>query len=206
MKNLLQKKWVLATAAGIALLGAGAVGAGAAYVYTHEQGEHRMFDDDKEHHDHDKDSIALAKANPKLSLKEAADKALAEAKSGTITKIELKIDDNKVYYEVDIQTNSTEKEYELDADTGKVLSAKTEQLDAQDKLSGTAKKTFEDVEKAVKAKYSSAKVTEIKLYNDGKTVSYKVEILDNNQEKDLKLNAQDLTITEQTAKDHEDKD
>lgn len=202
MKDLFKKKWFLVTAVGIALLGAGAVGTGAAYVYIQEQGEHRVFAGDKEYHDDDKSDSALAKANPKLSFKEAADKTLAEAKSGMITKIELKVDNSQVYYEVDIQDNDIEKEYELNADTGKVLSTKTEQLDAQDKLSGTAKKTFEEVEKAVLAKYSSAKLTEIKLYNDGKTVTYKVEIMDNNQDKDLTVNSQDLTITtEQSDKD-----
>ena len=202
MKDLFKKKWFLVTAVGIALLGAGSVGAGAAYVYIQEQGEHRMFAGDKEYHDDDKSDSALAKANPKLSFKEAADKTLAEAKSGMITKIELKVDNSQVYYEVDIQDNDIEKEYELNADTGKVLSTKTEQLDAQDKLSGTAKKTFEEVEKAVLAKYSSAKLTEIKLYNDGQTVTYKVEIMDNNQDKDLTVNSQDLTITtEQSDKD-----
>lgn len=202
MKDLFKKKWFLVTAVGIALLGAGAVGVGAAYVYIQEQGEHRVFAGDKEYHDDDKSDSALAKANPKLSFKEAADKPLAEAKSGMITKIELKVDNSQVYYEVDIQDNDIEKEYELNADTGKVLSTKTEQLDAQDKLSGTAKKTFEEVEKAVLAKYSSAKLTEIKLYNDGQTVTYKVEIMDNNQDKDLTVNSQDLTITtEQSDKD-----
>ncbi|MCI7676738.1 MAG: PepSY domain-containing protein [Streptococcus orisratti] len=201
MKDLFKKKWFLVTAVGIALLGAGAVGFGAAYVYIQEQGEHRVFAGDKEYHDDDKSDSALAKANPKLSFKEAADKTLAEAKSGIITKIELKVDNSQVYYEVDIQDNDIEKEYELNADTGKVLSTKTEQLDAQDKLSGTAKKTFEEVEKAVLAKYSSAKLTEIKLYNDGQTVTYKVEIMDNNQDKDLTVNSQDLTITEQSDKD-----
>ena len=158
-----------------------------------------MFDDDK-------DNSILAKANPKLSLKEAADKGLAEAKSGKVTKIELEADNNKVYYEVEIQDNNTEKKYELDSDTGAVLSTKTEQLEAEDKLSGTAEKTFEEVQKAVLAKYSSAKVTEIKLYNDGQTVTYKVEILDNNQEKKLTVNSQNLNITEQTTKDHDNKD
>lgn len=201
MKDLFKKKWFLVTAVGIALLGAVAVGAGVAYVYIQEQGEHRVFAGDKEYHDDDKSDSALAKANPKLSFEEAADKALAEAKSGMITKIELKVDNSQVYYEVDIQDNDIEKEYELNADTGKVLSTKTEQLDAQDKLSGTAKKTFEEVEKAVLAKYSSAKLTEIKLYNDGQTVTYKVEIMDNNQDKDLTVNSQDLTITEQSDKD-----
>ena len=202
MKDLFKKKWFLVTAVGIALLGAGAVGTGAAYVYIQEQGEHRVFAGYKEYHDDDKSDSASAKANPKLSFKEAADKALAEAKSGMITKIELKVDNSQVYYEVDIQDNDIEKEYELNADTGKVLSTKTEQLDAQDKLSGTAKKTFEEVEKAVLAKYSSAKLTEIKLYNDGQTVTYKVEIMDNNQDKDLTVNSQDLTITtEQSDKD-----
>ena len=87
-----------------------------------------------------------------------------------------------------------------------MLSTKTEQLEAEDKLSGTAEKTFEEVQKAVLAKYSSAKVTEIKLYNDGQTVTYKVEILDNNQEKKLTVNSQNLNITEQTTKDHDNKD
>lgn len=72
---------------------------------------------------------------------------MAEAKSGMITKIELKVDNSQVYYEVDIQDNDIEKEYELNADTGKVLSTKTEQLDAQDKLSGTAKKTLKKLKK-----------------------------------------------------------
>lgn len=199
MKNLLKKKWIVA-ATGLAILGVGvAGGAGVAYVYSHEQGEHRVFDDDK-------DNTVLAKANPKLSLKEAADKGLAEAKSGMVTKIELEADNNKVYYEVEIQDNNTEKKYKLDSDTGSVLSTKTEQLDAEDKLSGTAEKTFEEVQKAVLAKYSSAKVTEIKLYNDGQTVTYKVEILDNKQEKKLTVNSQNLNITEQTAKDHDNKD
>lgn len=199
MKNLLKKKWIV-VATGLAILGVGvAGGAGAAYVYNHEQGEHRVFDDDK-------DNTVLAKANPKLSLKEAADKALAEAKSGMVTKIELEADNNKVYYEVEIQDNNTEKKYKLDSDTGAVLSTKTEQLDAEDKLSGTAEKTFEEVQKAVLAKYSSAKVTEIKLHNDGQTVNYKVEILDNKQEKKLTVNSQNLNITEQTAKDHDNKD
>lgn len=199
MKNLLKKKWIVA-ATGLAILGVGvAGGAGAAYVYSHEQGEHRVFDDDK-------DNSILAKANPKLSLKEAADKGLAEAKSGKVTKIELEADNNKVYYEVEIQDNNTEKKYELDSDTGAVLSTKTEQLETEDKLSGTAEKTFEEVQKAVLAKYSSAKVTEIKLYNDGQTVTYKVEILDNNQEKKLTVNSQNLNITEQTTKDHDNKD
>ena len=122
MKDLFKKNWFLVTAVGIALLGAGAVGAGAAYVYIQEQGEHRVFAGDKEYHDDDKSDSALAKANPKLSFKEAADKPLAEAKSGMITKIELKVDNSQVYYEVDIQDNDIEKEYELNADTGKVLS------------------------------------------------------------------------------------
>ena len=74
-----------------------------------------------EQDDRDDDDIELQNVSPKISLDEAKKKALAEV-NGTITEAELDDDDNRLLYEIKIQTsNYREAEVKIDAATGKVL-------------------------------------------------------------------------------------
>lgn len=181
------KKSVYVAAAGLALLGAAGLGLEVASARGFEV-----------------ENVLLAKANPKLSFKEAAEKALAEAKSGQVSQVELKAKGTKVYYKVTVQDQLTETDYRLDVNTGKVLRTKADRLDADDALIGQAQKTIAEVEKAVLAQYPGAKMIDLALEQFGQDLIYEVTLLDQGREVDLVINGRDLTMT--AFVDQEDED
>ena len=177
MKLSLKKSFFIA-AAGLALLGAAGLGLEVASARGFEV-----------------ENVLLAKANPKLSFKEAAEKALAEAKTGQVSQVELKAKGTKVYYKVTVQDQLTETDYRLDANTGKVLRTKTERLDAEDLLSGQAQKTIAEVEKALLDQYPGAKLLDLTVEQFGQDLIYEVTLLDQGREVEVVVNGRDLTMT-----------
>lgn len=68
------------------------------------------FDDDK----------VINAAQAKISQEQAIKIAQAKA-SGTVTKVKLDEDDNRLVYEIEIQNGQTEYEFDIDAQTGTIV-------------------------------------------------------------------------------------
>lgn len=181
------KKSLYVAAAGLALVGAASLGLEVASARGYEV-----------------ENVLLAQANPKLSVTAAADKALAEAKSGQVSQVELKSRGTKLYYQVTVQDQLVETDYRLDANTGQILRTKAERLDADDALIGQTQKTIAEVEKAVLAQYPGAKMTDLALEKFGQDLIYEVTLLDQGREVELVINSRDLTMT--AFVDQEDED
>ncbi len=64
--------------------------------------------------------------NGKISLEQAKQIAMSHAKSGRVTKAKLDWEKGVLVYEVEIKGNGLEKEYKIDAHTGKILDYEVE--------------------------------------------------------------------------------
>lgn len=142
--------------------------------------------------------------NTKIDFKQAKETALKEAKKGKIVQIELENKKNKPVYEVTILDGNTEKEYKIDANSGKILKNSTEDIknDKKDVQLSKAdpKLSLEDAENKAKEKYSSAQLREIELEKENGKLVYKVKMYDNNKKIKLILDANDGSVVSDKTK------
>lgn len=75
--------------------------------------------------DHEKDHLKINQ-EPKISFEEAMKIANKKAKNPEFKSIELKEKRGKLIYEIEIQDGNREKEFKIDAQTGKILMYKVE--------------------------------------------------------------------------------
>ena len=62
----------------------------------------------------------------KITIAQAKQIALAHSKGGKITKVELDRENGVLVYEIEIKVNGMEKEYKINAETGKIIEYKSE--------------------------------------------------------------------------------
>ena len=67
----------------------------------------------------------------KISMQEAKDTAMKNAKSGRIVSAELDKDDGTLKYEIDVLDRNIKREYDIDANTGAILKVKRRVLRAK---------------------------------------------------------------------------
>lgn len=194
------KKVIIISAASVALLGAGA-GAGifiannglADSVTTKTNAKKNKTKDQKK------------TVNVKIDMTTANETALKAAKNGKVISSELEAKRSTPVYEIKILDGGTEKEYQVNANTGKIEKTTTENIsDDNDELALSdleTKLSLADALKKVQEKYSSAKFyqAELEIEDDG-TAVYEIKLSNNDQQVKLVLNADDGTISSETTR------
>lgn len=129
----------------------------------------------------------------KISIDEAKKIALNEAKTGKMIGIKFEDDDNNEKYEVTFIDNDQEKEYEIDATTGKIIKREIEDLDKEDKVLAELKNKvgMEEIEKIVKNRYSNEKIVEINLDVESGKAVYEMKFDNGIETRKLVLSAED---------------
>ncbi|MBJ8325631.1 PepSY domain-containing protein [Streptococcus pacificus] len=161
-----------------------------------------IFDDEADDVDDDhlesKNDTQKADPSPqtqtvKVDFNSAMKTALAEAKTGFVTDIELGFDNNQPHYEIEIADNNMQKSYIVDANSGQIISSKVENED--DYPISEPKQKITDVITLINKNYPEAQLKDISLDTDyPNQMVYEVTIITDNLEKELTLSADDATI------------
>lgn len=138
--------------------------------------------------------------------------AALEIAGGTVTDIELD-DDGKLHYDVEIDHEGYEYDFEFDAYTGEVLEQKREKEDDRDDseeqtAKSSAKQNLissDEAAKAALAKSNGGTVEELELDHDDGIAHYEIEIKNGRDEDEITVNAEDGSIIEH-EKDDDDED
>lgn len=147
-----------------------------------------------------------------LSQSDAINKFNEKYGSKSIKEIELKNKKNKYIYEVEGFDSEKEYKVKIDASSGKILKAKSENLDADDKeealdLNGLISRS--EATKLAQTK-ASGKAVKWSLEMDDQQPVWKVELKDGNKETEVKIDAKSQKIlktkTDEDKKDSEKKD
>ncbi|MBX9096964.1 PepSY domain-containing protein [Streptococcus gordonii] len=139
-----------------------------------------------------------------LTLSDAQNIALQTAGSGKVVSVDL--DGNKagaVYYDVTVLDGFTEKEYKIDARTGRILKAKQENIDDNEDIQLTqtnAQLTFEDAERILQQKYAQARVYDEELDIKAGQLVYKLEALNGTQKIKMTIDANTGNILNEKVK------
>ena len=142
-----------------------------------------------------------------LSQSDAINKFNEKYGSKLIKEIELKNKKNK-YYEVEGFDSEKEYKVKIDASSGKILKAKSENLDADDKeealdLNGLISRS--EATKLAQTK-ASGKAVKWSLEMDDQQPVWKVELKDGNKETEVKIDAKSQKILKtKTDEDKKDK-
>lgn len=142
-----------------------------------------------------------------VTLAQAQEKALKEAKGGKVIGYEQE-KHGKAVYEVTILDGKNEKEYKIDGQSGAILKSKTKDLsqDREDQqlIGASVQLDLAKVESQLKSKYSNASIEKVELdVEDGKLV-YSVSLREGNQKIELELDANTGTVLEEDVElDHD---
>ena len=133
--------------------------------------------------------------NNMISSNEAVNIALKKV-NGTVDKVELENKQGQYYYEVEIDTEAVEYEFDIDAVTGEILSYKEDQQDDDDQLnrneiSNTTQNNYITAEKAIEIaeKEVNGKVIEIERDEEDGRLIFEIELKTSSGEAELKLDA-----------------
>ncbi len=143
-----------------------------------------------------------------VTLAQAQEKALKEAKGGKVIGYEQEEKHGKAVYEVTILDGKNEKEYKIDGQSGAILKSKTKDLsqDREDQqlIGASVQLDLAKVESQLKSKYSNASIEKVELdVEDGKLV-YSVSLREGNQKIELELDANTGTVLEEDVElDHD---
>lgn len=140
-----------------------------------------------------------------LSQSDAINKFNEKYDSKSIKEIELKNKKNKYIYEIEGFDSEKEYKVKIDASSGKILKAKSENLDKGDKeealdLNGLISRT--EATKLAQTK-ASGKAVKWSLEMDDKQPVWEVELKDGNKETEVKIDAKGQKILK--TKSNEDK-
>lgn len=126
-----------------------------------------------------------------ISIKKAKEIALKKVPGGTITNIELDYERNKQIYDIDIVLNQYEYDLKLDATTGHGISVTKELRDdyVATKPSTNGYITREEAKSIALKKVPGGTITKIELDHQAGRPIYEIELILNQYEYDLKLDA-----------------
>lgn len=136
-----------------------------------------------------------------VTLAQAQEKALKEAKGGKVIGYEQEEKNGKTVYEVTILDGKNEKEYKIDGQSGAILKSKTkdlsQDLEDQQLIEASVQLDLTKVESQLKSKYPNASIEKVELdVEDGKLV-YSVSLQEGNQEIELELDANAGAVLEE---------
>ncbi|MDN4606194.1 PepSY domain-containing protein [Sporosarcina highlanderae] len=146
------------------------------------------------------DSVSSTEAakNQLITLKKAKEVALQKV-DGIITDVELEKDDNRYYYDIELQDDKFEYDVEVDAVTGEIIKFEKEYDDDENHVQTGEKQDVTSVSEqdrkkgklskeqvlAIAKQHASGEVTDFEL-DDYK---YEIEMRDGNTEYDLEIHA-----------------
>lgn len=139
-----------------------------------------------------------------LSQNDAINKFNEKYGSKSIKEIELKNKKNKYIYEVEGFDSEKEYKVKIDASSGKILKAKSENLDADDKeealdLNGLISRS--EATKIAQSK-ASGKAVKWSLEMDDRQPVWEVELKDGNKETEVKIDAKSQKILKTKTDNH----
>lgn len=142
--------------------------------------------------------------NVGLDFKQAAQTALNEAKSDKLVQLELENDRSRPVYEITILDGTTEKEYKIDANSGKILKSSHEDIsdDLEDIQLSQTTPGLSLVEAGAKAKeqHNTAQLREIELEMENGRLVYKVKMSENNHTHKLVIDANNGSLISDKTK------
>ncbi|MDY3023954.1 PepSY domain-containing protein [Streptococcus hyovaginalis] len=149
-----------------------------------------------------------ASSKTPVTLKQAQEKALADAKTGQVTGYSQDTKNGKTTFEVTILDGQNEVEYDIDAQTGDILKTKKEDLskDKEDKQLIGAKPQIDlaKAESLIKEKYPKLSLEELNLGVEEDTLVYEISGKDGDKEIEATLNATTGVFDKKDdQKDHE---
>ena len=149
-----------------------------------------------------------ASKKTKLTVKQAKEIALNESKSGKVIGYEKDVDFGKTAFEITILDGQTEKEYKIDAISGKVLKVEAKDLsvDSEEKqlINASPQNDLNKVENLVKTKYPNATIKKLKLEVEDNMLVYETTVIKENKEIDAKLDANTGTFIEEEVEGYDD--
>ena len=133
----------------------------------------------------------------KISMQEAKDTAMKNAKSGRIVSAELDKDDGTLKYEIDVLDRNIKREYDIDANTGvilkvkrRVLRAKKNALKPNQSPSNTgAKISMQEAKDIAMKNAKSGRIVSAELDKDDGTLKYEIDVLDRNIKREYDIDA-----------------
>lgn len=141
-----------------------------------------------------------------LSQQEALDKFDGQFKGKKIKSIDLKLEGNQYVYEIDGFDDTKEYSAEINAETGQVSHAHSEQLDHDDRnekalnLNGIISR---DEASKIAEKHAKGTSQEWNLEQEGNTAYWDIEVSNGNKLTEVKINAHTKQIV---ATEHDDND
>ena len=143
--------------------------------------------------------IEMARSQVAYSVEEALDIAVEDAKLDEKdvkrSRVELDYDDGKLTYDVEFYTDSEEYDYEIDAKTGKILSADREierdfrDIDPEAEAQYTEEEALEIAREDAQLEEKDIEKSRVKLERDDGFLIYNVEFYVGNEEYDYEIDA-----------------
>jgi uncharacterized membrane protein YkoI len=130
-----------------------------------------------------------------LTIQEAKEKAHEEFQ-GKVIEIELDHDDGRLLYEINLVDETSEVEIEMDAVTGEIFEKEKERADRDKQLKAQANVlTIQEAKEIAQAEFAG-KVIEMELDEDDGRFVYEMELVNNNSEAEIDMDAETGEILE----------
>lgn len=132
------------------------------------------------------DSGTNSEASNPITMDQAKEIALAEV-DGSITSAEL--EDNKSYYDIEIENGSIEYEFEIDAATGEIIDFEKDDKEKHTQQSSDQVMTEEEALAIASEKVSNATVQDIELENNDGQKIYDIELVEGTTKYEFDIDA-----------------
>ncbi|SEN67825.1 Uncharacterized membrane protein YkoI [Amphibacillus marinus] len=123
-----------------------------------------------------------------ITIERAMEIALEQVTDGVIIELSLDSDDGQRYYEIELETSDQEIELDIDAYTGEVLVISYDRHDFTAKWQANMLPIAEAIKLALDDEMDGT-LKQIKLEQENQKAIYEVELISNNQEIELELDA-----------------
>lgn len=144
----------------------------------------------------------------KLTVEQAKEIALKESNSGKVTGYEKDVDFGRTVFEITILDGQTEKEYKVDANSGKLLKVEAKDLSANPEekmlINANPQNDLDKAESLVKAKYPKAIIKKVKLEVEDKTLVYEATVIEGDKKIEVKLDANTGSFIEEDVEGRDD--
>lgn len=129
--------------------------------------------------------------SPTITWQQAKDIALKKIPGAKSTKLELDTSDGLLVYDIDLIKDNVEYDLEISAETGEIVKYKVDRdyLTKAEVATSNPKVTWEQAKKIALEKVPNGTTTKLKLDRENGRLIYEIEIIKNNQEHDLEIDA-----------------
>lgn len=149
-----------------------------------------------------------ADTKTKLTVEKAKEIALKESNSGKVTGYEKDVDFGRTVFEITILDGQTEKEYKVDANSGKLLKVEAKDLSANPEekmlINANPQNDLDKAESLVKAKYPKAIIKKVKLEVEDNTLVYEATVIEGDKRIEVKLDANTGSFIEEDVEGRDD--